>query len=277
MGRIVGIGGFQTGTGPRGGRFYMTKAGTKVYGEAPKGHVRTPDMATIRKATPKQTATQTGKSSGGYNPDQHFGTKQLTLAQKEVRDKAVQIGNFGPLLAKYPLTVAFVNFRPGQSGEYHMFKGHIEVTTAPSGPPRSSLFSFGKPWSISSEHDHSGPRTTTLVHELGHHLHQVIMSKAVGKPPDHIDTAVAFGTNNSPHPMLPAKPASREHADIIRDAHRLWRGGDRHSPSLYGTVNHLEWFAEAHTQYAKNPGKLMREQPEAYKLIQRARKSVGME
>lgn len=98
-----------------------------------------------------------------------------------------------------------------------------------------------------------GMRERTMVHELSHHIHLDKRNPLAPK----LDKAIESAYNARVDANKSVKPGA-------------W------TPSVYSRGNHKEWFAEVHAAYVFHPKALERNDPEAYRLIQRVRRARGM-
>ncbi len=270
-----------TGVGPKGGKYYITKGGTKVYGEPPPALMRQyqKDSTTrIQSFSPAVTKTISREKPSAPTLSaktdsariQHVGGSKNDIANVE---HLVKAAGYGPLLKNHPLRVTY---QPGSSvsGLYSAQKGLIlgqykEPTGAVKAGNATPFLKTGQaaaaPGSVGPRMPHgvetgsnpkfylngnSSPKldryNSVIVHEISHHLQDKGLAK---------------------YPELNAK-IEAAHAEARRTGSAV---------SHYALTSKHEWFAETHTAYVFRGSELKEARPSDWSLIRESRLAAGME
>jgi hypothetical protein len=220
--------------------------------------------------------------------------------RKKILKEAISATGLGELLKRHPVGFVFTSQLPPNIGgncdisrEYSQIKIHYDQFAPPSHLPAPK---GGKPWGpgIESPHHVAGelsPDTYDtydrehfhfLVHELGHHLHSVLLRSYSRSTPE------VFGTVNPEwndefrkkyYSLLESSRAgATQHVDSpvgmvlagIESASRRNKTKNSRYISKYSQANAMEYFAESFAAYVHHKEEYKKNFPADFDLMERA-------
>jgi len=134
-----------------------------------------------------------------------------------------------------------------------------------------------------------GVEDSTYTHELSHHLHRALREAARVKSSRHPKGLhIRLSADYLTYPAEAdeadeaSTPKEREAREALRELEEHGQKRVRTPQRCVSTYAHegeslAEWVAETHTAYVHQPAYLRRVDPEAWTMVQRARRALGME
>jgi len=266
-------------TGPRGGKYYVTKSGRKVYGKKPptgekkstakaaKPAARSSKSKSSKAERLHAWANQKKKPSKKKNQSRSVKPTKLTLDRfaihidggktfREDVHAAIRKAGMQPFLKTHPVQHLIEGEHPDHPRALGLYGGGSHTVLVKSLTAQAVALGLEakwhrdkigpNAWTVRSEKDTpEEKRKAVTVHELSHHMHLngALSGELHTKINEHFDKIVA---------------------------------GKQWVPSTYARTNEKEWFAEAHTAYVYHRAELRVNDPAGFEIVKRVRKFYGM-